>query len=98
MVLLWRESSDYEVKGGGHVAHRSNNLPAHLPSLIGREEAVEDVRSRLLEAERGVLTLTGTGGSGKTRLALAVAAEVLDRVEFPDGIWLAELAPLRDPL
>jgi predicted ATPase len=47
---------------------------------------------------RGVLTLTGTGGSGKTRLALAVATEVLDWVEFADGIWLADLAPLHDPL
>jgi predicted ATPase len=48
--------------------------------------------------ERGVLTLTGTGGSGKTRLALAVATEAVQWIGFPDGVWLAELAPLGDPL
>jgi predicted ATPase/DNA-binding CsgD family transcriptional regulator len=87
----------FDGEGGGHVAHRSNNLPAHLPSLIGREEAVVHLRTSLLAAERGLLTLTGTGGCGKTRLALAVAGEVVDGNEFPDGIWLAELAPLPDP-
>jgi predicted ATPase len=80
------------------VTQRSNNLPAHLPSLIGREEALGSLRERLLQAERGVLTLTGTGGSGKTRLALAVATELVDWSGFPDGVWLAELAPLVDPL
>jgi predicted ATPase/DNA-binding CsgD family transcriptional regulator len=80
------------------VAQQSNNLPAHLLSLIGREEALGYVRSKLLEAERGVVTLTGTGGSGKTRLALAVASEVVDWIGFSDGVWLAELAPLGDPL
>jgi predicted ATPase/DNA-binding CsgD family transcriptional regulator len=84
--------------GGNLVADRPTNLPAHLPSLIGREEAIALVRDRLLEAERGLLTLTGTGGCGKTRLALAVAGEVLDSMEFPDGVWLVELAPLDDAL
>jgi len=79
------------------VANWSNNLPALLPSLIGRTEALADLRGQLLEAERGVLTLTGTGGSGKTRLALAVACEVADWTGFPDGVWLAELAPVGDP-
>ncbi|HLZ25716.1 MAG TPA: LuxR C-terminal-related transcriptional regulator [Chloroflexota bacterium] len=80
------------------MTYRSNNLPAHLPSLIGREEAVGSVREKLLQAERGVLTLTGTGGSGKTRIALAVATGVVDWIGFPDGVWLAELAPLVDPM
>src|SRR5579864_7843841 len=80
------------------VANRSNNLPAHLPSLIGRDEAVQSVSSSLLEPGRGVLTLTGTGGCGKTCLALAVATGVLEWVGFPDGIWLVELAPVGDPL
>ena len=84
--------------GGNPVADRLTNLPAHLPSLIGREEAIAQVRERLLDAERGLLTLTGTGGSGKTSLALAVAREVLESMEFPDGVWLAELAPLSDAL
>lgn len=72
-----------------------NNLPAHLPTLVGREESITLVRRHLLETESGLLTLTGAGGSGKTRLALAVAASLLD--EFPDGAWLVELAPLNDP-
>jgi predicted ATPase/DNA-binding CsgD family transcriptional regulator/transcriptional regulator with XRE-family HTH domain len=76
------------------VPTRRHNLPAHLPSLIGREEAVARVRERLLRAESGLLTLTGAGGSGKTRLALAVAADLLDA--FPDGVWLVELAALGD--
>ena len=83
---------------GNPVTDRLTNLPVHLPSLIGREEAIAQVRERLLDAERGLLTLTGTGGSGKTSLALAVAREVLDSMEFPDGVWLAELAPLSDAL
>ena len=84
--------------GGNPGADRPTNVPVHLPSLIGREEAIGLVRDRLLEAERGLLTLIGTGGSGKTRLALAIAHELLDSREFPDGVWLAELAPVGDAL
>jgi predicted ATPase len=80
------------------AATRLHNLPAHLPSLIGREDAMEAVRSSLLQAERGLLTLTGTGGTGKTRLALAVAAALVDGADFPDGVWLADLAPVGDAL
>ena len=76
------------------VATGPHNLPAQLPSLIGRDEAVAYVRQRLRQAESGLLTLTGTGGSGKTRLALAVATEALQA--FPDGVWLAQLAPISD--
>jgi Tfp pilus assembly pilus retraction ATPase PilT len=74
------------------MAYSLTNLPTHLPSLIGREEASRYVRSNLLEAERGLLTLTGTGGSGKTRLALAVATNVVDGIDFPDGVWLADFS------
>jgi non-specific serine/threonine protein kinase len=84
-------SGDNPVAGS-----RPTNLPAHLPSLIGRDEAITLVHERLLGAERGLLTLTGTGGSGKTRLALAVAGAVLETMEFPDGVWLAELAPVAE--
>jgi len=69
------------------------NLPVQLTSFIGREQEMAEVK-RLLSATR-LLTLTGTGGCGKTRLALQVGAEVLER--FQDGVWLVELASLSDP-
>jgi non-specific serine/threonine protein kinase len=64
-----------------------------LTSLIGREHELSEVLA-LLGTER-LVTLTGSGGVGKTRLALAVAAELVDR--YPDGVWLVELAALTDP-
>ena len=70
-----------------------NNLPQQLTSFIGREkEQAEIVR---LIARNRLVTLTGSGGVGKTRLSLQVAAEVLHR--FPDGVWFIELAPLTNP-
>jgi non-specific serine/threonine protein kinase len=71
----------------------SNNLPRQLTSFVGRERELAEV-NRLLETAP-LLTLTGAGGCGKTRLALQVAAEILDAC--PDGVWLVELAPLTDP-
>jgi predicted ATPase len=68
-------------------------FPAVLTSFIGREEAVREVAS-LLDKYR-LVTVTGPGGSGKTRLAGEAAREVAAR--FADGVWLAELAPVRDP-
>jgi predicted ATPase/class 3 adenylate cyclase len=70
-----------------------NNLPIQLTSFIGREREVAEI-TRLLSTTR-LLTLTGSGGTGKTRLALQVAADALE--SFADGAWLAELAPLADP-
>jgi predicted ATPase/DNA-binding CsgD family transcriptional regulator len=70
-----------------------NNLPHQLTSFIGREREKSEVR-RLLMGSR-LLTLTGPGGSGKTRLALEVAREVLDL--YPDGVWFVDLSPLSDP-
>ncbi len=75
------------------VPKRLNNLPTQLTSFIGREREIAELE-RLLERTR-LLTLTGSGGCGKTRLALQVAAGLLDR--YPDGIWLVELASLSDP-
>lgn len=69
-----------------------NNLPQQLTSFIGRELETEDLKS-LLERSR-LVTLTGSGGTGKTRLGLQVAANSLER--FPDGVWMVELAPLTD--
>jgi predicted ATPase/DNA-binding SARP family transcriptional activator len=70
-----------------------HNLPAALTSFVGREKELGDV-VRHLEQSR-LVTLVGPGGAGKTRLALEAAASGLAR--FPDGVWLAELAPVRDP-
>ncbi len=69
-----------------------NNLPRQLTSFVGREEEIDEVM-RLLSTTF-LLTLTGAGGSGKTRLALQVAADVLET--YRDGVWLVELAPLSD--
>jgi len=72
---------------------KSTNLPLHLTSFIGREKEIAEVK-RLLATTR-LLTLTGAGGCGKTRLAIRVAVDVLDA--FPDGVWFVDLAPLNDP-
>ncbi len=72
-----------------------SNLPVHRPSLIGREEDVPAIRQRLAEIQTGLLTLTGAGGCGKSRLALEVGYGVRD--QYPDGVWLVELAPLSEP-
>ena len=69
-----------------------NNLPLQVTSFIGRDEDVAEVK-KLLEKTR-LLTLTGSGGVGKTRLALQVSAELLER--HPDGVWLVDLAGLQD--
>src|SRR5713226_284320 len=74
---------------------RRHNLPAQPTRLIGREHDVAAVRRVVLDAEGRLVTLTGTGGCGKTRLALEVAADLVEA--FRDGVWLIELAPLADP-
>ncbi len=66
------------------------NLPHPLGVLVGRADAVRDVRARL--GTDRLVTLTGPGGVGKTRLALAAARELVD--DFPDGVWLVELGAL----
>ncbi|MBC7805836.1 MAG: tetratricopeptide repeat protein [Akkermansiaceae bacterium] len=74
------------------LAATPNNLPEQLTSFIGREAEIARVRE-LLSAAR-LVTLVGTGGCGKTRLSLQVAADVLER--YPDGVYFAELAPVAD--
>ena len=84
------------VKGGAQTARlpqRQSGLPAEVSSLVGRGPEIAAVRERLRTAR--VVTLTGPGGCGKTRLALRVAA--LAEAGFGDGAWLVELAPLTDP-
>jgi predicted ATPase/DNA-binding CsgD family transcriptional regulator len=75
------------------AASRSLNLPVQLTTFIGRADEMARVRGLL--ARNRLVTLTGAGGVGKTRLALEVAATVL--AEFPDGVWLVDLSPLTDP-
>ena len=70
-----------------------HNLPAPRTSFVGREQEMVEVK-RMLAMTR-LLTLTGAGGSGKTRLALEVARDLV--VAYPDGVWLMELAPLSEP-
>ncbi|MGH2359457.1 MAG: ATP-binding protein [bacterium] len=72
--------------------HLLNNLPQELTSFIGREREMEDVKQ--LIASTRLLTLVGAGGLGKTRLALQVAADLVDG--YPDGVWLVELASRSD--
>jgi predicted ATPase/DNA-binding SARP family transcriptional activator len=78
---------------GPRPAARSN-LRARLTSFIGREEEIDRV-AKLLEENR-LVTLTGPGGAGKTRLAIESADRLTERM--PGGVWLAELAPVGDPL
>jgi predicted ATPase/class 3 adenylate cyclase len=70
-----------------------NNLPTQMTTFIGRQRELASAVERLQTTR--LLTLTGPGGSGKTRLALHLAADLLDR--YPDGVWLVELAPVADP-
>jgi predicted ATPase/serine/threonine protein kinase/uncharacterized protein HemY len=71
-----------------------NNLPPQLTSFVGREKELEDLKT-LLSGKSRIVTLIGTGGTGKTRLSLQVTAEILEL--FKDGVWQVELASLNDP-
>jgi transcriptional regulator with XRE-family HTH domain len=73
---------------------RRQNLPAHRVRLIGRDEDLASARRALIHTDGRLVTLIGTGGCGKTRLALELASTLVE--EFFDGVWLVELAPLAD--
>ena len=75
------------------LSTRRSNLPVQLTSFVGREKELGEVAT-LIERHR-LVTLIGTGGTGKTRLMLEAAGRLIDR--YADGVWLAELAPLGDP-
>ena len=72
-----------------------NNLPAPMNSFIGREVEVRRIVEYFTDGQARLLTLTGPGGIGKTRLSLRVATELLDT--YPDGVWFIALADLRQP-
>jgi predicted ATPase/class 3 adenylate cyclase len=70
-----------------------HNLPAQMTSFIGREKEIRDVKQALNQYR--LVTLTGSGGVGKSRLSLQVGTQCL--ADFPDGVWLVELAAVTDP-
>jgi predicted ATPase len=71
------------------------NLPVPATPFLGRDHELAEVRELLARDDARLLTLTGAGGSGKTRLALHAAGEVAEA--YPDGVWWVPLAPLTDP-
>jgi predicted ATPase/DNA-binding CsgD family transcriptional regulator len=75
--------------------HGHHNLPTNATALVGRDREVTDLRQLVLSADGRLVTLTGVGGCGKTRLAVGVAASLVG--SFKDGVWLVELAALADP-
>lgn len=77
------------------LASPSFTLPTPPTALIGREAELADVKALLSRADARLVTLTGAGGVGKTRLALEVAAELSD--DLTDGVGFVNLAPLREP-
>jgi predicted ATPase/class 3 adenylate cyclase/DNA-binding SARP family transcriptional activator len=72
---------------------RRHNLPVQRTSLVGRQAEMTEVRTLLISS--ALVTLVGSGGCGKTRLAMHVAAELLH--QFPEGVWFADLAAVADP-
>jgi predicted ATPase/class 3 adenylate cyclase len=99
---LGRPEQVYELQGPGRrsdfppirsLSTHPNNLPRQLTTFIGREKEISELEALLVKNR--LLTLTGSGGSGKTRLGLQVAAESL--AQFPDGAWFVELAQVAKP-
>ncbi len=80
---------------GQQLGNYHHNLPAQSTPLIGRKQEVAAVCTHLRHPEVRLVTLTGPGGVGKTRLGLEVAADLLD--DFPDGVCFVPLAPISDP-
>ena len=73
----------------------AHNLPVQTTSFIGRDQEIESLKSIIESGKTRLVTVTGAGGTGKTRLALRVSEELFEA--FPQGIWLVELAALADP-
>jgi len=91
----WRAARPHpttEAPSEAALPYAPNNVPEQLTRFIGREREMEEVMGLLTEAR--LVTLTGPGGCGKTRLAYQTALRMLG--VYPDGVWVAELAPLAD--
>jgi predicted ATPase/DNA-binding SARP family transcriptional activator/DNA-binding CsgD family transcriptional regulator len=82
----------YSLHETAHAAG-NHNLPGPRDNFVGREREIVEVKRTL--AMTRLLTLTGAGGSGKTRLALEIARDLV--AAYPDGVWMVELAPLSEP-
>ncbi len=95
LLELARQARHGELPGSKTAGNSShpNNLPVQLTSFIGREHDISEVKNRLIDYR--LVTLTGPGGCGKTRLSLQIASDLLRAYEH--GVWLVELAPLSDP-
>lgn len=76
-----------------HPSEKKHNLPIQLTSFVGREKELADIK-RLLNNTH-ILTLIGPGGTGKTRLSIQAANDVLE--QYPDGVWFVDFAPILDP-
>lgn len=72
---------------------RQNNLPSSVSEFIGRKKEIEEIKE--LFTNTRLITLTGAGGTGKTRISIQIALEMID--EFENGVWLIELSPVTDP-
>ncbi len=90
----WMAAPTHTEDAPWRIFHHQHNLPIQLTSFIGREEEIADAIG-LLDSTH-LLTLIGPGGTGKTRLSIQVANEVLK--QYPDGVWLVELASILNPL
>jgi predicted ATPase/DNA-binding CsgD family transcriptional regulator len=77
------------------LAVQAHNLPLQPTPLVGRSQELTLARQHLLSNEVRLLTLTGPGGVGKTRLAVAVVVELIEA--FPQGVWFVDLTPVKDP-
>lgn len=88
-LLIEEEEADFVLPS------TVNNLPAQLTSLVGRKAELAEIGSLLRQSNLRMLTLTGAGGSGKTRLCLQVAADLLE--DFADGVFFVPLAPITEP-
>ncbi len=103
-IRFARDEGDEEVRVPSHASpplpsvespRRAPSLPIPPTPLIGRADEVAAIQRLLQDDSIGLVTLTGAGGTGKTRVALAVAAEM--QADFPDGVHFVNLAPISDP-
>ncbi|MGD8402467.1 MAG: BTAD domain-containing putative transcriptional regulator [Anaerolineales bacterium] len=86
----WIKQSPYDISV---LAARVTNLPIPISSFVGRKRELVKIKKRIMSTR--LLTLTGAGGSGKTRLAIHATMDLID--SFVDGVWWVEFAPLTDP-